>query len=130
MFTRKIITVYLLMLLPMVLFAQEKEKDKAETNKKASVEKVSYSVEGMSCGACSARVEGTMSKIAGIKRCEVNLKKGEAVIEYDSAKTDKKKIEKTLKSTGFVIAEIEKKKEANEKETASKQKSEGSEKPE
>lgn len=32
-----------------------------------------YNITGMSCAACSARVEKAVSKVSGVKSCSVNL---------------------------------------------------------
>ena len=40
-----------------------------------------YTVTGMSCAACSARVEGAVSKVFGVKSCSVNLLTGSMTVE-------------------------------------------------
>ncbi|MFQ5584663.1 MAG: heavy-metal-associated domain-containing protein [Calditrichia bacterium] len=124
MFTIKVIAGLFLMLLPMALFAGGEGEVKSDANKKDQVEKVSYSVEGMSCSGCSINIEGTMSKVDGVIRCNVDLRKGKANIEYDPTKVNKKQIEEKMKSTGFAVAEIEKKEKTNEKEKTPQQKEE------
>ena len=42
-----------------------------------------FDVTGMSCAACSARVEKSVSKLAGIKDVSVNLLKNSMTVEYD-----------------------------------------------
>lgn len=55
-------------------------------------------------------METTLKKVKGILNYTVSLKEQKADIKYDSEKTDKKKIETALKSTGFKIALMEKRK--------------------
>ena len=40
-----------------------------------------YRVTGMSCAACSARVEKTVSSLSGVKACSVNLLTGIMLVE-------------------------------------------------
>ncbi len=44
-----------------------------------------YSVTGMSCAACSARVEKTVSAVAGVESCAVNLLTGSMSVEGAAA---------------------------------------------
>lgn len=46
------------------------------------VEKVELKIEGMSCAACSARVEKNVNRVPGVKEASVNLAAGTAVVEY------------------------------------------------
>ena len=52
--------------------------------------------------------EGAAKSVDGITQCTVSFKENRADIQYDPAKTNKKKIEAALKSTGFAIAELKK----------------------
>ena len=45
--------------------------------------KVSFCVNGMSCAACSARVESAVEKIEGVSKAPVNLLAGTMSVEYD-----------------------------------------------
>lgn len=105
-----LISVLFLSFAPLLIFGQ--------TNSQKTVNKtdsVFYSVKGMSCNSCVAHVKGTMDKVNGVTQCDVNLKEGMSVIKYDPSKTDKKKIEEALKSTGYGITELEKKEEKEPK---------------
>ena len=42
-----------------------------------------FKVGGMSCAACSARVEKAVSKLSGVKSCSVNLLTNSMVVESD-----------------------------------------------
>ena len=54
-----------------------------------------YKVTGMSCAACSSRVEKAVSALPGMKECSVNLLKNSMVVQYD---------EKTLTGTDIIQA--------------------------
>ena len=42
-----------------------------------------YKVNGMTCGGCQAKVQGLLSKVAGVKNINIDLAKGEAAIEMN-----------------------------------------------
>ena len=42
-----------------------------------------YNVTGMTCAACSARVEKSVSALPGVEACSVNLLKNSMVVTYD-----------------------------------------------
>ena len=42
-----------------------------------------YKVSGMTCTGCQAKVQGLLSKVAGIKNVTIDLAKGEATIDMD-----------------------------------------------
>ena len=44
-----------------------------------------FDITGMTCAACSARVEKVTAKVPGVKKAEVNLLAGKMVVEADSA---------------------------------------------
>lgn len=102
---KKYLLIYgiLLSLAPIFIFGQTKgQKTIIKTDS------VSYTIKGMSCNSCVAHVKGAVDKVDGITQCDVSLKEGISFIKYDPSKTDKKKIEEALKSTGYGIEEIQK----------------------
>ena len=42
-----------------------------------------FNVTGMTCSACSARVERVTSQLTGVRKAEVNLLAGRMDVEYD-----------------------------------------------
>ena len=46
--------------------------------------KINFKITGMTCAACSARVEKVSSKLAGVERAEVNLLAGTMVVQAQS----------------------------------------------
>ncbi|MBO4604423.1 MAG: heavy metal translocating P-type ATPase [Clostridiales bacterium] len=42
-----------------------------------------YDITGMSCAACAARVENSVSKVDGVSSCTVNLLKNSMTVEFD-----------------------------------------------
>ena len=47
-----------------------------------------YNVTGMSCAACSARVEKAVSKVAGVTSCSVSLLTNSMGVEGDATAQD------------------------------------------
>ena len=47
-----------------------------------------FDITGMSCAACSARVEGAVSKLSGVSSCSVNLLTNSMTVEGDAASED------------------------------------------
>ncbi len=57
-----------------------------------------YTVTGMSCAACSARVEKAVSKVPGVKACAVNLLTNSMGVEGNVAESD---IIKAVENAGY-----------------------------
>src|SRR5690606_16176284 len=53
-----------------------------KTGYEVPFEKKTLLVEGMTCSACSARVEKVLSRIDGVKFASVNLSTNKAVVEF------------------------------------------------
>lgn len=76
-------------------------------------------VGGMSCAACSQRLEKTLNSLPGVSMARVNLATETASLEYDEQKIGKKAIEAAIIEVGFkVIAKEEKASRADEAELA------------
>ena len=56
------------------------------------MKKETYDITGMSCAACSARIEKGISGMEGMQQCSVNLLKNSMTVSYDEAKLDSGKI--------------------------------------
>ena len=79
--------------------------------------KLKFNVTGMTCAACSARVEKVTKGIAGVKNCEVNLLGGTMVVEAED-ETVKGPIIQAISDAGYgaSIAGEEKKESAPAKD--------------
>ena len=60
-----------------------------------------YRVTGMSCAACSARVEKVTKQLPGVLKSEVNLLAGSMVTEYDEAVLSAQDIIAAVLSAGY-----------------------------
>lgn len=56
-----------------------------------------FDVTGMSCSACSARVEKAVKALNGIDDVNVNLLKNSMVVDFDPTKTGTEQIEDAVK---------------------------------
>lgn len=70
------------------------------------MKKINIPVEGMTCAACSSRIERVLNKEAGIENAVVNLLTQEAIVEYDEENTSPEKIAERIKKTGFDVPSI------------------------
>ncbi|MGB2579471.1 heavy metal translocating P-type ATPase [Elusimicrobium simillimum] len=65
------------------------------------MQKKTFNVTGMTCSACSARVEREVAKVGGVKEVSVNLLKNSMAVTFDGAATDAGKIIKTVQDAGY-----------------------------
>ena len=63
--------------------------------------KQKFDVTGMSCAACSARVEKCVSKLEGVDNVAVNLLANSMVVEYDESKLDAGGISVAVEKAGY-----------------------------
>ena len=66
-----------------------------------------YHISGMTCAACSARVEKTINAIDGVGSCVVNLLAERMTVELDPEKTSKNAIEAAIAKLGYGFEEID-----------------------
>lgn len=71
--------------------------------------KKKYFVTGMSCGACSARVQEQVSKLDGVSAVQVNLLTGTMQLEMDESKLDDEYVKQAVENAGYGIGEEYKK---------------------
>jgi Cu+-exporting ATPase len=58
-------------------------------------------VSGMTCAACSARVQRALEKAPGVKSANVNLMTATATVTYDAAATSPDRLVSTIRDTGY-----------------------------
>ncbi|MDR6121647.1 Cu+-exporting ATPase [Bacillus sp. SLBN-46] len=64
-------------------------------------EKAEYEITGMTCAACSARIEKGLNKLDGVVKANVNLALEKATVEYNSAVLSSADIIKKVESLGY-----------------------------
>lgn len=67
--------------------------------------KLKFQVAGMTCAACSARVEKVTSEIPGVSKAEVNLLKGSMTVEAEDALVSEK-IVLAVRNAGYQASEV------------------------
>lgn len=92
--------------------AGEVDREKImETIKEIGYRPVTARVEllltGMSCAACSARIEKVLNRVPGVLRASVNLATEKAVVEYNPAEVDVPQLKKAVSDAGYKAAEVE-----------------------
>ena len=68
-----------------------------------SAERREFLVSGMSCAACSARVEERLKSLPGVKEAAVNLATNKAAVSYISGMITVAEIEKAVRDLGYHV---------------------------
>lgn len=74
-----------------------------------------YIINGMACAACSASVTRVVSKLEGVKSCDVNLITSKMTVTYDESKTGPDDFKRVVEKAGFGIEPLKERK-ADKKE--------------
>lgn len=91
-----------------------KEEDKNQT-------KIELKITGMTCAACSARIEKRLNKVDGVDKAVVNLATERANVEFDSAKVKSADLIKIIETLGYKAEKIEAVSQDKEKEQREKE---------
>lgn len=89
--------------------------------KNQNMAKVELKISGMSCAACSARIEKRLNKVAGVAKASVNLATERANIEYDADKVKTDDLIKIVDDLGYKAERIENISKDREKEQREKE---------
>ena len=65
------------------------------------MKKQSFNIEGMTCAACSARVERAVCALSGVENVSVNLLKNSMTLSYDESLINTEAIISTVKKAGY-----------------------------
>lgn len=65
------------------------------------MEKLNLKISGMTCAACSARIEKVLSKTDGLEHVSVNLATEKAALEYDPSKVSPQDVIDKIIKTGY-----------------------------
>ncbi len=66
-------------------------------------ETISLKIGGMTCAACSGRVERSLAKLPGVEKAAVNLATEKATVTYDSSQIGLGDITKKIEAVGFQV---------------------------
>jgi len=67
-------------------------------------ERCTIQVGGMTCAACSARVQRALERTDGVQDAAVNLMTGEATVTFDATRTDAARLAEVVRDTGYEAA--------------------------
>ncbi len=67
------------------------------------MEKTTLHVEGMSCGHCVNAIEGSVSKLNGVKEVKVNLESGTVDVEFNLNEVTLATIKETIDDQGYDV---------------------------
>ena len=70
------------------------------------MQKEQFDITGMTCSACSARIEKSVGKLPGIKEVSVNLLKNSMVASYDESVLDTAGISSMYANDGGIIIAV------------------------
>ncbi|MHB8063303.1 MAG: heavy metal translocating P-type ATPase [Ruminiclostridium sp.] len=90
-------------------------------DKKEEGNRIELKITGMSCAACSAKIEKKLNKMDGIKKAAVNLATERASVEYDASKAKISEIIKTIQALGYEAERAEEVNQDKEKEQREKE---------
>jgi copper chaperone len=65
------------------------------------METVTIKVGGMSCGGCVKSVTGVLEALPGVKKAEVSLEKGEAVVSFEAGAVTRDQMAQVIDDAGF-----------------------------
>jgi copper chaperone CopZ len=72
---------------------------------KANIQKVEFTISGMTCASCEEHVNHEVNKLTGIIKSNALYENGNAVIEFDNSKITITEIEKAINSTGYSVTD-------------------------
>jgi mercuric ion transport protein len=82
------------------LFTQ-KADNQLITQPNASLEKIEFQIEGMTCSGCEHHISTEINKLKGIAALSVSYEKGNAVVNFDKQQTTVNQILAAIDSTGY-----------------------------
>ncbi len=81
--------------------SSDKKPEKVILVKESDIVREKIGVNGMTCVGCEVTLEENISKIEGVVSVKASHTEKEAIIEFDSTKTDINTITKTIKESGY-----------------------------
>jgi len=70
---------------------------------KSNIQKVEFTISGMTCAGCEEHVNHEVNKLTGIISSNVSYENEKALVEFDNSKTKITEIEKAINSTGYSV---------------------------
>ena len=89
---------------------------------KATVEKVTIPIGGMTCASCAATIEKTLNKLEGVVSAGVNLATEKATIEYFPSILNLSETKKAIEGVGYKVMEMAEEADVEDREKEARQK--------
>jgi mercuric ion transport protein len=70
---------------------------------KSNIEKVEFTISGMTCASCEEHINHEVNKLIGIVGLKASYENGNTIVEFDNSKTNISEIEKAINSTGYSV---------------------------
>ena len=99
-----IITLVVALLLSFPIYAHiffPKPENKTIITQSSKIQKVEFTIKGMTCSGCEHHIKTEISKLKGIIEVVVSYEKGNAIVKFDNKQTSIAEIEKAINSTGY-----------------------------
>ncbi len=84
------------------IFYPEKKAGIVE-NVSSTIQELNVQVKGMTCESCNLHVEHEVAQLPGYIDANADYKTGNVTVKYDTLKTSKQEIIKTINNTGYKI---------------------------
>ncbi len=92
-----------------------------EVDETDNIREILLPIEGMTCAACSARIEKVVARLDGVRSIAVNLLEDNATIRYDPAITPLAVIRQTIEKAGYTPLQVAESSETADRETRREQ---------
>jgi len=86
------------------LFYPKAEKQ-ASFDTKNSIQEVKFNISGMTCSSCAEHIKHEVSKLSGILKTNASYEHGNAIVEFDTLKTNITEITNAINSTGYSVTD-------------------------
>lgn len=84
-----------------------KNEKKTEVLSRNNLQKITLTIEGMTCSACQNHINNAINELPGILFAQTSYEKENARIEFDTTKTSIKAIEEAVNSTGYAVTKTD-----------------------
>lgn len=101
-----IVTVFAILMLAFPKYANifyPKTKKQIIVIDKSNIKTIEFTIEGMTCAACTQHVNHEMSNLSGIINTTTSYESKKAVVEFDNSKINILEIEKAINTTGYTV---------------------------
>ena len=84
-----------------------KSEKKIEVLSSNNLQKITLTIEGMTCESCQNHINNAVNELPGIIVATTSYEKGNTRIEFDTTKTSIKAIEEAINSTGYTVTKTD-----------------------